>query len=206
MSKIKFFLTILFAPVFLFLIINCIVLVNQLKVLKNDSSIWGQIAVVFSLLGIVFFIYYIYKSIKNKLFIINIANDRISFFSSYASILTVVSSMIMGYESIMPVITLGAGNFTNVFIILYLFNVSKMYEGEFTNEFKLLYSDSKYKKWFLLFNKSMFSLNVKFNNDGVMVNNSYIEKDSIKYYEELFEKRLTKLSKDELKLVEMNAI
>lgn len=206
MSKIKFFLTILFAPVFLFLIINCIVLVNQLKVLKNDSSIWGQIAVVFSLLGIVFFIYYIYKSIKNKLFIINIANDRISFFSSYASILTVVSSMIMGYESIMPVITLGAGNFTNVFIILYFFNVSKMYEGEFTNEFKLLYSDSKYKKWFLLFNKSMFSLNVKFNNDGVMVNNSYIEKDSIKYYEELFEKRLTKLSKDELKLVEMNAI
>lgn len=206
MSKIKFFLTILFAPVFLFLIMNCIVLVNQLKVLKNDSSIWGQIAVVFSLLGIVFFIYYIYKSIKNKLFIINIANDRISFFSSYASILTVVSSMIMGYESIMPVITLGAGNFTNVFIILYLFNVSKMYEGEFTNEFKLLYSDSKYKKWFLLFSKSMFSLNVKFNNDGVMVNNSYIEKDSIKYYEELFEKRLTKLSKDELKLVEMNAI
>lgn len=206
MSKIKFFLTILFAPVFLFLIMNCIVLVNQLKVLKNDSSIWGQIAVVFSLLGIVFFIYYIYKSIKNKLFIINIANDRISFFSSYASILTVVSSMIMGYESIMPVITLGAGNFTNVFIILYFFNVSKMYEGEFTNEFKLLYSDSKYKKWFLLFNKSMFSLNVKFNNDGVMVNNSYIEKDSIKYYEELFEKRLTKLSKDELKLVEMNAI
>lgn len=206
MSKIKFFLTILFAPVFLFLIINCIVLVNQLKVLKNDSSIWGQIAVVFSLLGIVFFIYYIYKSIKSKLFIINIANDRISFFSSYASILTVVSSMIMGYESIMPVITLGAGNFTNVFIILYFFNVSKMYEGEFTNEFKLLYSDSKYKKWFLLFNKSMFSLNVKFNNDGVMVNNSYIEKDSIKYYEELFEKRLTKLSKDELKLVEMNAI
>lgn len=206
MSKIKFFLTILFAPVFLFLIMNCIVLVNQLKVLKNDSSIWGQIAVVFSLLGIVFFIYYIYKSIKNKLFIINIANDRISFFSSYASILTVVSSMIMGYESIMPVITLGAGNFTNVFIILYFFNVSKMYEGEFTNEFKLLYSDSKYKKWFLLFSKSMFSLNVKFNNDGVMVNNSYIEKDSIKYYEELFEKRLTKLSKDELKLVEMNAI
>lgn len=206
MSKIKFFLTILFAPVFLFLIINGIVLVNQLKVLKNDSSIWVQLPVVFSLLGIGFFIYYIYKSIKNKVFIINMANDRVSFFSSYASILTVVSSMIMGYESIMPVITLGVGNFTNVFIILYFFNVSKMYEGEFTDEFKLLFSDSKYKKWFLLFSKSMFSLNVKFNNDGVMVNNSYIEKDSIKYYEEMFEKRLTKLSKDELKLVEMNAI
>ena len=81
-----------------------------------------------------------------------------------------------------------------------------MYESEFTDEFKLLYSDSKYKKWFLLFSKSMFSLNVNFNNDGVMVNNSYIEKDSIKYYEDMFEKRLTKLSKDELKLVEMNAI
>lgn len=206
MSKIKFFLTILFAPVFLFLIMNCIVLINQLKFLNNDSSIWVQLPVVFSLLGIGFFIYYIYKSIKNKVFIINIANDRVSFFSSYASILTVVSSMIMGYESIIPVITLGAGNFTNVFIILYFFNVSKMYEGEFTDEFKLLYSDSKYKKWFLLFSKSMFSLNVKFNTDGVMVNNSYIEKDSIKYYEEMFDKRLIKLSKDELKLVEMNAI
>ena len=206
MSKIKFFLTILFAPVFLFLIMNCIVLINQIKVLNNDSNLCVQLSVVFSLLGIGFFIYYIYKSIKNKVFIINIANDRVSFFSSYASILTVVSSMIIGYESIMPVITLGAGNFTNIFIILYFFNVSKMYESEFTDEFKLLYSDTKYKKWFLLFSKSMFSLNVNFNNDGVMVNNSYIEKDSIKYYEDMFEKRLTKLSKDELKLVEMNAI
>ena len=57
-----------------------------------------------------------------------------------------------------------------------------MYEGEFVDEFKMVYADSKYKKWFLLFNKDMFNLNVKFDHNGVMINNSYIEKDSIEYY------------------------
>jgi hypothetical protein len=69
-----------------------------------------------------------------------------------------------------------------------------------------VYADSKSVKWFLLFSKSMFNLNVKFNNDGVMVNDSFIAKESIKYYEEMFDKRLKNLSRDELKLIEMNAI
>lgn len=215
MSKIKFILKILLAPVFLFLIMNCIVFINQIKIIKNDSSIWVQLPFVFSLIGIGVFIYYIYKSIKNKVFIINIFNDKASFIFNYASVLTVVSvlpSILMGSESIMNILsiinvfTFVIGNFTNLFIILYFFNVSRLYENEFVDEFKLVFSDPKYIKWFLLFSRSMFNLNVKFNNDGVMVNSSFIEKDSIKYYEEMFDKRLKNLSQDELKLIEMNAI
>jgi hypothetical protein len=209
MSKIKFFLNILLAPVFLFVIMNCIVFINQIKIINNDSSIWVQLPVVFSMIGIGVFIYYIYKSIKNKVFIISIFNDKISFIMNYASVLTVVSalpSILMQSESIMTVFTFVAGNFTNLFIILYFFNVSKLYENEFVDEFKLVYADAKSVKWFLLFSKSMFKLNVKFNNDGVMVNGSFIAKDSIKYYEEMFDKRLKNLSQDELKLIEMNAI
>lgn len=209
MSKIKFFLNILLAPVFLFLIMNCIVFINQIKIINNDSSIWVQLPVIFSMIGIGVFIYYIYKSIKNKVFIISIFSDKISFIMNYASVLTVVSALppiLMQSESIMTVITFVAGNFTNLFIILYFFNVARLYEKEFVDEFKLVFSDSKSVKWFLLFSKSMFKLNVKFNNDGVMVNGSFIEKDSIKYYEEMFDKRLKNLSQDELKLIEMNAI
>lgn len=215
MSKIKFFLKILLAPVFLFLIMNCIVFVNQIKIINNDSSIWVQLPFVFSLLGIGVFIYYIYKSIKNKVFIINIFNDKASVILNYASVLTVVSvlpSILMGSESIMNllsiinVFTFIIGNFTNLFIILYFFNVSRLYENEFVDEFKLVFSDPKYVKWFLLFSQSMFNLNVKFNNDGVMINSSFIEKDSIQYYEDMFDKRLKNLSQDELKLIEMNAI
>jgi hypothetical protein len=209
MSKIIFFLKVLFAPVFLFLILNCIVFIHQIKNLKNDSSILVQLPVVFSMIGIGVFIYYICKSIKNKVFIINMSNDKISFIFNYASILTVVStlpSIFIQAESILTVFTFVAGNFTNLFIILYFFNVSKLYENEFVDEFKLVYADSKSVKWFLLFSKSMFNLNVKFNNDGVMVNDSFIAKESIKYYEEMFDKRLKNLSRDELKLIEMNAI
>ena len=215
MSKIKFFLKMLLAPVFLFLIMNCIVFVNQIKIINNDSSIWVQLPFVFSLIGIGVFIYYIYKSIKNKVFIINIFNDKASLILNYASVLTVVSvlpSILMGSESIMNalsimnVFTFVIGNFTNLFIILYFFNVSRLYENEFVDEFKLVFSDPKYVKWFLLFSQSMFNLNVKFNNDGVMINSSFIEKDSIQYYEDMFDKRLKNLSQDELKLIEMNAI
>jgi len=215
MSKIKFFLKILLAPVFLFLIMNCIVFVNQIKIINNDSSIWVQLPFVFSLMGIGVFIYYIYKSIKNKVFIINVCNDKASLILNYASVLTVVSvlpSILMGSESIMNllsiinVFTFVIGNFTNLFIILYFFNVSRLYENEFIDEFKLVFSDPKYVKWFLLFSQSMFNLNVKFNNDGVMINSSFIEKDSIQYYEDMFDKRLKNLSQDELKLIEMNAI
>lgn len=188
---------------------NCIVFINQIKIINNDSSIWVQLPVIFSMIGIGVFIYYIYKSIKNKVFIISIFSDKISFIMNYASVLTVVSALppiLMQSESIMTVITFVAGNFTNLFIILYFFNVARLYEKEFVDEFKLVFSDSKSVKWFLLFSKSMFKLNVKFNNDGVMVNGSFIEKDSIKYYEEMFDKRLKNLSQDELKLIEMNAI
>lgn len=188
---------------------NCIVFINQIKIINNDSSIWVQLPVVFSMIGIGVFIYYIYKSIKNKVFIISIFNDKISFIMNYASVLTVVSalpSILMQSESIMTVFTFVAGNFTNLFIILYFFNVSKLFESEFIDEFKFVYADSKSIKWFLLFSKTMFNLNVKFNNDGVMINDSFIAKDSIKHYEEIFDKRLTNLSQDELKLIEMNAI
>lgn len=206
MSKIRFFLNIIFAPIFLFFIMNCIVFGSQLKVLNDDSSIWFKLPFVFSIIGIVFFTYYIYKSIKNKVIIINIDSNGVSVIANYASIMTVISSILLGYESIMPVITFWVGNCTNVFIMLTFMNISKMYEGEFVDEFKMVYADSKYKKWFLLFNKDMFNLNVKFDHNGVMINNSYIEKDSIEYYEDMFEKRLGNLNKDELKLIEMHAI
>lgn len=206
MYKIKFFLNIIFAPIFLFFIMNCIVFVSQLKVLNNDSSIWFKLPFVFSIIGIGSFIYYIYKSIKNKVIIINIDSNGVSVIANYASVMTVISSILLGYESIMPVITFWIGNCTNVFIMLTFLNISKMYEGEFVDEFKMVYADSKYKKWFLLFNKDMFNLNVKFDHTGVMINNSYIEKDSIEYYEDMFEKRLGDLNKDELKLIEMHAI
>lgn len=206
MSKIRFFLNIIFAPIFLFFIMNCIVFVSQLKVLNDDSSIWFKLPFVFSIIGIGFFTYYIYKSIKNKVIIINIDSNGVSVIANYASIMTVISSILLGYESIMPVITFWVGNCTNVFIMLTFMNISKMYEGEFFDEFKMVYADSKYKKWFLLFNKDMFNLNVKFDHNGVMINNSYIEKDSIEYYEDMFEKRLGNLNKDELKLIEMHAI
>lgn len=206
MSKIKFFLNIIFAPIFLFFIMNCIVFVSQLKVLNDDSSIWFKLPFVFSIIGIGFFTYYIYKSIKNKVIIINIDSNGVSVIANYASIMTVISSILLGYESIMPVITFWVGNCTNVFIMLTFMNISKMYEGEFVDEFKMVYADSKYKKWFLLFNKDMFNLNIKFDHNGVMINNSYIEKDSIEYYEDMFEKRLGNLNKDELKLIEMYAI
>lgn len=206
MSKIKFFLNIIFAPIFLFFIMNCIVFVSQLKVLNDDSSIWFKLPFVFSIIGIGFFIYYMYKSIKNKVIIINIDSNGVSVIANYASIMTVISSILLGYETIMPVITFWVGNCTNVFIMLTFMNIAKMYEGEFVDEFKMVYADSKYKKWFLLFNKDMFNLNVKFDHNGVMINNSYIEKDSIEYYEDMFEKRLGNLNKDELKLIEMHAI
>jgi len=206
MSKIKFFLNIIFAPIFLFFTMNCIVFVSQLKVLNDDSSIWFKLPFVFSIIGIGFFIYYIYKSIKNKVIIINIDSNGVSVIANYASIMTVISSILLGYETIMPVITFWVGNCTNVFIMLTFMNIAKMYEGEFVDEFKMVYADSKYKKWFLLFNKDMFNLNVKFDHNGVMINNSYIEKDSIEYYEDMFEKRLGNLNKDELKLIEMHAI
>ena len=206
MSKIKFFLNIIFAPIFLFFIMNCIVFVSQLKVLNDDSSIWFKLPFVFSIIGIGFFTYYIYKSIKNKVIIINIDSNGVSVIANYASIMTVISSILLGYETIMPIITFWVGNCTNVFIMLTFMNIAKMYEGEFVDEFKMVYADSKYKKWFLLFNKDMFNLNVKFDHNGVMINNSYIEKDSIEYYEDMFEKRLGNLNKDELKLIEMHAI
>ena len=185
---------------------NCIVFISQLKVLNNDSSIWFKLPFVFSIIGIGFFTYYIYKSIKNKVIIVNIDSNGVSVIANYASIMTVISSILLGYESIMPVITFWIGNCTNVFIMLTFLNISKMYEGEFVEEFKMVYADSKYKKWFLLFNKDMFNLNIKFDHTGVMINNSYIEKDSIEYYEDMFEKRLGDLNKDELKLIEMHAI
>lgn len=185
---------------------NCIVFVSQLKVLNDDSSIWFKLPFVFSIIGIGSFIYYVCKSIKNKVIIINIDSNRVSVIANYASIMTVISSILMGYESIMPVITFWVGNCTNVFIMFTFINISKMYEGEFADEFKMVYADSKYKKWFLLFNKDMFNLNIKFDHNGVMINNSYIEKDSIEYYEDMFEKRLGNLNKDELKLIEMHAI
>lgn len=206
MSKIKFFLNIIFAPIFLFFIMNCIVFVSQLKVLNDDSSIWFKLPFVFSIIGIGFFTYYIYKSIKNKVIIINIDSNGVSVIANYASVMTVISSILLGYETIMPIITFWVGNCTNVFIMLTFMNIAKMYEGEFVDEFKMVYADSKYKKWFLLFNKDMFNLNVKFDHNGVMINNSYIEKDSIEYYEDMFEKRLGNLNKDELKLIEMHAI
>lgn len=206
MSKIKFFLNIIFAPIFLFFIMNCIVFVSQLKVLNDDSSIWFKLPFVFSIIGIGFFTYYIYKSIKNKVIIINIDSNGVSVIANYASVMTVISSILLGYETIMPIITFWVGNCTNVFIMLTFMNIAKMYEGEFVDEFKMVYADSKYKKWFLLFNKDMFNLNVKFDHNGVMINNSYIEKDSIEYYEDMFEKRLGNLNKDELKLIEMYAI
>lgn len=206
MSKIRFFLNIIFAPIFLFFIMNCIVFVSQLKVLNDDSSIWFKLPFVFSIIGIGFFTYYIYKSIKNKVIIINIDSNGVSVIANYASVMTVISSILLGYETIMPIITFWVGNCTNVFIMLTFMNIAKMYEGEFVDEFKMVYADSKYKKWFLLFNKDMFNLNVKFDHNGVMINNSYIEKDSIEYYEDMFEKRLGNLNKDELKLIEMYAI
>lgn len=185
---------------------NCIVFVSQLKVLNDDSSIWFKLPFVFSIIGIGSFIYYMYKCIKNKVIIINIDSNGVSVIANYASIMTVISSILLGYETIMPVITFWVGNCTNVFIMLTFMNIAKMYEGEFVDEFKMVYADSKYKKWFLLFNKDMFNLNVKFDHNGVMINNSYIEKDSIEYYEDMFEKRLGNLNKDELKLIEMHAI
>lgn len=185
---------------------NCIVFVSQLKVLNDDSSIWFKLPFVFSIIGIGFFTYYIYKSIKNKVIIINIDSNGVSVIANYASVMTVISSILLGYETIMPIITFWVGNCTNVFIMLTFMNIAKMYEGEFVDEFKMVYADLKYKKWFLLFNKDMFNLNVKFDHNGVMINNSYIEKDSIEYYEDMFEKRLGNLNKDELKLIEMYAI
>lgn len=52
----------------------------------------------------------------------------------------------------------------------------------------------------------MLNLKVKFNKGGVMVNNNYIENENIKYYEELFNKKIIDLNDDELTLIDMQEI
>jgi hypothetical protein len=212
MTKMKLITSNLFSPLILFVLINLITLVYALErfsvnsQLDNQSSILSLLTAILAFCGIANFSYYLYLRIKEKLILICLSKDAFSMFSGYVTITSSLIYLIVDHNDVAPFIIFLFMNVTNFFLLMTHHDITKTYTDEFKNNYKLLFMDSENIKWFLVFNKKMLNLKVKFNKDGVMVNNNYIEKENIKYYEDLFNKKIIDLNDDELTLIDMHEI
>lgn len=212
MSKIKFTINNLCSPLILFVLINLITLFYSIQrfsvnsQLDNQSSILSLLTAIIASFGIANFSYYLYLRIKEKLILICLSRDAFSMFSGCVTIISSFIYLITDPNDIAPFITFLFMNVTNFFLLMTHHDITKNYKDEFKNNFKLLFMDSDNIKWFLVFNRKMLNLKVKFNKDGVMINNNYIENENIKYYEDLFNKKIIDLNDDELTLIDMHEI